>query len=63
MCMNSHAHYTYMSLLEEECADERKSAEELPVLDKQLVKQLLSSCIMIDIAHSFQCLNKQIVRS
>lgn len=34
MCMNSHAHYTCMSLLEEECAEERKSAEELPVLDK-----------------------------
>lgn len=34
MCMNSHEDYTYMSRLEKECAEEMKSAEELPVLDK-----------------------------
>lgn len=35
MCMDSHAYYTYISLLEEECADGRKSAEELHVLENR----------------------------
>lgn len=32
--MNKHEDYTYMSLLKKECAEERKSVKELPVLDK-----------------------------